>query len=136
MNSIKEKFDEFISQYPIFEYRVLDTGDIKVQSRVRTICKQECERYGSTWACPPAVGELSECEKKIRSYPKAVFFSSVAEVSDIMNMKDVIFWRERAMRPLRFPRNPVTSVNAVPIWTENHAVFRSICIHVWKAMAW
>ena len=60
MNSIKEKFDEFISQYPIFEYRVLDTGDIKVQSRVRTICKQECERYGSTWACPPAVGELSE----------------------------------------------------------------------------
>ena len=30
MNSIKEKFDEFISQYPIFEYRVLDTGDIKV----------------------------------------------------------------------------------------------------------
>ena len=54
MNSIKEKFDEFISQYPIFEYRVLDTGDIKVQSRVRTICKQECERYGSTWACPPA----------------------------------------------------------------------------------
>ena len=28
MNSIKEKFDEFISQYPIFEYRVLDTGDI------------------------------------------------------------------------------------------------------------
>ena len=61
MNSIKEKFDEFISQYPIFEYRVLDTGDIKVQSRVRTICKQECERYGSTWACPPAVGELSEC---------------------------------------------------------------------------
>ena len=151
MNSIKEKFDEFISQYPIFEYRVLDTGDIKVQSRVRTICKQECERYGSTWACPPAVGELSECEKKIRSYPKAVFFSSVAEVSDIMNMKEMLstrmehealtekvrdFWRERAMRPLRFPRNPVTSVNAVPIWTENHAVFRSICIHVWKAMAW
>ena len=136
MNSIKEKFDEFISQYPIFEYRVLDTGDIKVQSRVRTICKQECERYGSTWACPPAVGELSECEKKIRSYPKAVFFSSVAEVSDIMNMKEMLSWRERAMRPLRFPRNPVTSVNAVPIWTENHAVFRSICIHVWKAMAW
>ena len=93
MNSIKEKFDEFISQYPIFEYRVLDTGDIKVQSRVRTICKQECERYGSTWACPPAVGELSECEKKIRSYPKAVFFSSVAEVSDIMNMKEMLSTR-------------------------------------------
>ena len=76
MNSIKEKFDEFISQYPIFEYRVLDTGDIKVQSRVRTICKQECERYGSTWACPPAAGTLDECREKCLSYANAMVFSS------------------------------------------------------------
>ena len=59
-----EKFEEFISQYPIFEYRLLDTKDIGVEERVRTICRQECERYDSTWACPPAVGTLQECEKK------------------------------------------------------------------------
>ena len=74
---IKEKFEDFIAQYPIFEYRLLDTADIKVQERVRTICKQECERYGSTWACPPAVGELPECEKKIHSFPQAIFFFPV-----------------------------------------------------------
>ena len=79
-----EKFEEFISQYPIFEYRILDTKDITIQERVRTICQEECERYDSTWACPPAVGTLQECEKKIKSYPQAVFFSSVAEVSDLM----------------------------------------------------
>ena len=77
-----EKFEEFISQYPIFEYRILDTKDITIQERVRTICQEECERYDSTWACPPAVGTLQECEKKIKSYPQAVFFSSVAEVSE------------------------------------------------------
>ena len=59
-----EKFEEFISQYPIFEYRILDTKDITIQERVRTICQEECERYDSTWACPPAVGTLQECEKK------------------------------------------------------------------------
>ena len=69
-----EKFEEFISQYPIFEYRILDTKDITIQERVRTICQEECERYDSTWACPPAVGTLQECEKKIKSYPQAVFF--------------------------------------------------------------
>ena len=47
---IKEKFEEFIAQYPIFEYRVLNAADVSVHERVRTICKQECERYGSTWA--------------------------------------------------------------------------------------
>lgn len=50
------RFEEFISQYPIYEYRVLDAAEIQVRERVRTICKQECERYGTTWACPPAVG--------------------------------------------------------------------------------
>ena len=43
-----EKFEEFISQYPIFEYRLLDTKDIGVEERVRTICREECERYDST----------------------------------------------------------------------------------------
>ena len=88
-----EKFEEFISQYPIFEYRLLDTKDIGVEERVRTICREECERYDSTWACPPAVGTLQECEKKIRSFPQAVFFSSVAEVSDIMNMEEMLSTR-------------------------------------------
>ena len=42
------KFEEFISAYPIYEYRILDTSDLSVKTRVRQICKQECERYGST----------------------------------------------------------------------------------------
>ena len=92
---IKEKFEEFIAQYPIFEYRLLNAADVSVHERVRTICREECERYGSTWACPPAVGELPECEKKIHSYSKAIFFSSVAEVSDIMNMEEMLLLDKR-----------------------------------------
>lgn len=88
-----QKFEDFISQYPIFEYRVLDTKEIQIQERVRTICSQECERYGSTWACPPAVGTLEECGAKIKSFPQGVFFSSVAEVSDIMNMEEMLSTR-------------------------------------------
>lgn len=89
-----QKFEDFISQYPIFEYRVLDTKKIQIQERVRTICMQECERYGSTWACPPAVGTLQECEKKIKDFPQGVFFSSVAEVSDLMNMEELLSTRQ------------------------------------------
>ncbi|MDO4337614.1 MAG: DUF2284 domain-containing protein [Eubacteriales bacterium] len=87
------KFEEFISQYPIFEYRLLDAQTISVEERVRLVCQQECERYDSTWACPPAVGSLAECEQKIKSYSQAVFFSSVAEVSDILNMEEMLATR-------------------------------------------
>lgn len=89
-----EKFEEFISQYPIYEYRLLDTNDIQIQERVRIICSQECERYGSTWACPPGVGTLLSCESKIRSYPCGMFFSSVAEVSDVLNMEKMLSTRQ------------------------------------------
>ena len=89
-----EKFEEFISQYPIYEYRLLDTEEIKVRDRVRTICKEECERYGTTWACPPAVGSLKECKERIHRYQKGIFFSSVAEVSDVMNMPEMLATRD------------------------------------------
>ena len=66
-----DKFEDFIAQYPIFEYRILNTGDLSVEERVRIVCQQECERYGSTWACPPAVGTLKECASldRLFSFP-------------------------------------------------------------------
>ena len=88
------KFEEFISDYPIYEYRLLDAKALSVAERVRIVCQQECERYGTTWACPPAVGTLKECEDRIHSYDRAVFFSSVAEVSDIMNMEEMLSTRD------------------------------------------
>ena len=44
-----DRFEEFISQYPIYEYRLVDTAEIEVRERVRIICKQECERYPLYW---------------------------------------------------------------------------------------
>ena len=85
-------FEAFISQYPIFEYRILSTDTISVEERVRMIC-EECPRYGSSWACPPGVGPLPVCDEKIHRFPEGVFFSSVAVVSDIMNMDELLSTR-------------------------------------------
>lgn len=92
------KFESYISEFPIYEYRMLDTGGIQVRERVRIICSQECERFGTTWACPPAVGTLGECEERIKAYGQAVFFSSVAEVSDLLNMEEMLTTRHQHER--------------------------------------
>ena len=81
-----EKFEDFIAEYPIYEYRLLDTKELSVAERVRIVCKQECERYGTTWACPPAVGTVEACRNRVLSYPGALVFTSLAEVSDIADM--------------------------------------------------
>ena len=71
-----QKFEEFISQYPVYEYRILDTKELKTEERVRIICRQECERYGTTWACPPAVGTLEECRERLNRYDTMLLFTS------------------------------------------------------------
>ena len=38
------KFEKFISDYPIYEYRLLDAKALSVAERVRIVCQQECER--------------------------------------------------------------------------------------------
>lgn len=82
-----------MADYPIFEYRVLDPRKVAVYDRVRAVCRIECPRYGSTWACPPAVGSLEECAAKLRSYDEALFFTTVAEVSDVMNLEETLATR-------------------------------------------
>jgi predicted metal-binding protein len=85
-----EAFETFISQFPIYQYTFFPPEEIAFSSRIRTICRQECERYGTTWACPPAVGTLEECEERCKEYSQCFFFSTVAEVSDIMNLEETL----------------------------------------------
>lgn len=85
-----EGLDEFITQFPVFEYRIIDTEKLSFETRVRQICQQECVRYGSTWACPPGVGTVEECKERCLSYSHGLLFSSVAEVSDIMNLEELL----------------------------------------------
>ncbi|MEI3380285.1 MAG: hypothetical protein V8R43_01285 [Dorea sp.] len=59
-----DKFEDFIAQYPIFEYRILNTGDLSVEERVRIVCQQECERYGSRFGMSAGCGYSEECARK------------------------------------------------------------------------
>lgn len=88
-----DELDQFIADYPVYEYRIISTENLQFEPRVRMVCEQECPRYGSTWACPPAVGELEECSSRCKEYPEALFFSTVAEVSDVMNLEETLSTR-------------------------------------------
>lgn len=39
-----EGLDEFITQFPVFEYRIVRTEKLSFEERVRQICRQECDR--------------------------------------------------------------------------------------------
>ncbi len=82
--------EEYLTNFPLFEYQIIESAGLQFQPRVRLVCQQECERYARTWACPPGVGDLEKCRERCLRYPYGFFFSSVAEVSDIMNMEELL----------------------------------------------
>ena len=51
------------------ETGIIPVEDLQFYPDVRKICEQnKCRCYGTTWACPPAVGTLSECEERVGGY--------------------------------------------------------------------
>jgi len=79
--------DEQLSELPLYIYTYIDPEKLEFSPRIRHICKAECPMYGQTWACPPGVGEVSECEKKVRAYAHCLMIGTIIEVEDITDIE-------------------------------------------------
>ena len=78
----QEIIEEFIYDYPILEFYYLKREDLLFSDKVRFICEKECEHYGHSWACPPAIGSIEHCIKECEKYQHVFLFSTVAQVPD------------------------------------------------------
>ncbi|MDD7739084.1 MAG: DUF2284 domain-containing protein [Fusicatenibacter sp.] len=85
---ITKEIEDFITQFPIYQYAFIEPEEIEFNDRVRQICKKECPRYGASWSCPPAVGTVETCKERCMNYDHALFFSSIAEVANVMDMEE------------------------------------------------
>ena len=93
MNEDHQKIEEMLAEYPLYQYAFTDTANLLFTERVRDICRNECPRYGTSWSCPPAVGTVEECVLLCMAYPEALFFSTVTEVEEILDMDQTLATR-------------------------------------------
>ena len=75
--------EEQLNAAGFFQYGVVDTMDINFSQEVRAMCEvNTCREYGKTWACPPAVGTVDECKKRIQQYETMLVFSVKNDLED------------------------------------------------------
>ena len=67
-----EHLEQQLAELPLYGYFFLKTGELTFTDRVRWICQHECQMYGKTWACPPAVGTVESCRSKCLAYPNVL----------------------------------------------------------------
>ena len=89
----REKLEAALAELPLYTYEWIDPRELEFSQRIRHICKTECPMYGKTWACPPAVGEVEECEKKCRGYGGCLMVGTITEVTDIADIQETLTTR-------------------------------------------
>ena len=50
---------------------------------VRNMCNaKQCNKYGTSWSCPPACAALTELREKVMSYTEGLLVQTVGELED------------------------------------------------------
>lgn len=70
---------------------IIDTNEIIFRSELREMCKSNtCGKYGTNWACPPAIGEFEEAKKRVQQYEKAVVVQTIYQLEDSFDFEGMI----------------------------------------------
>jgi len=89
----RELLEEKLSELPLYIYDIFDPRELEFSERIRWICERECPMYGTSWACPPGVGDVPACQKKCLSYENCLLLSTIVEVEDITNIEETLATR-------------------------------------------
>ena len=80
------KLEEQLAALPLYFYGYIDPKRLEFSSRIRYICGAECPMYNTTWACPPAVGEVEDCRKRCLGYDNCLMIGNDRQ-TDILGAK-------------------------------------------------
>ena len=88
-----EKLEEQLAELPLLGYFHIDPRELEFNQRIRWICEHECPMYGQTWACPPGVGPVTECQQKCHAFENCLMIATITEVADIADIEDTLATR-------------------------------------------
>lgn len=86
----KARLEEKLSELPLYLYAFIDPKELEFSDRIRYICEHDCPMYGTSWACPPAVGTVEQCRATCLRYENCLVVSTITEVSDITDIHETL----------------------------------------------
>ncbi len=79
-----------LSELPLYFYDFIDPKGLEFSDRIRYICQNDCQMYGKSWACPPAVGTVASCQRKCLDHRQCLLIGTITEVNDIANIQETL----------------------------------------------
>lgn len=73
------------------EYGYVEIKNLNYHPEVRKICEENtCRNYGTSWACPPAIGTIEECRNRVNQYSKMLLFSKAYQLEDSFDFEGML----------------------------------------------
>lgn len=110
----REKLEQRLQELPLYGYFDIDPKELEFSDRIRWICEHECPMYGKTWACPPGVGQVADCQKKCVSYENCLMISTITEVADITDIDETLATRPEHEKITNQVRDILRELGAKP----------------------
>ena len=85
--------EQRLAELPLYSYFFTSPSQLEFSPRVRWICEHECGQYGQSWACPPGVGTVEECQAHCMGYETCLVIATITEVTDIANLEETLSTR-------------------------------------------
>ena len=96
MEEIKNKIAEKQQELHIHQFGFTTTDQMVFSQGVRDLCEQNsCGHYGKTWACPPGVGTLEECQEKIMRFKNVFVFTTKHDLEDSFDFEGMMEGKDR-----------------------------------------
>ena len=77
----EDRIVEAVEAAGFTEHGALSPRELSWHPEVRAICEgNSCRNYGASWACPPAVGTLSECRERVERFEHMLLLTKKYEL--------------------------------------------------------
>lgn len=85
------KLEEAVCACGAFKAAWIPIEKIVLDPQFREACKSNsCGRYGRCYQCPPDIGEVTELIARVKTYPHAVIYQSVAQIEDSFDFEGMM----------------------------------------------
>ena len=78
-----EQLAEMSKECGFTHSKPLDITKLEFLEEVRAMCNaKQCNKYGTSWSCPPACASLEEMRKRVLEYSEGLLVQTVGELED------------------------------------------------------
>jgi len=69
----------------------LEIQTLEFMQEIRDMCNaKQCDRYGTSWSCPPACPSLEEMRQRVLSYSEGVLVQTVGDLEDSYDWEGIM----------------------------------------------